>query len=652
MISRTVRSGLSWLALLACALPGTAQPVEVSYEQIWGKESALPLVPLRVTLKNPGDARQVNLTLEDGHGVQRTPVDLPPGSQKELEYIVRPSMGPARLLLQEGFSTRLVTIEVGFNANAAGTLAVISDTPGDFSSVRSGRLRPTDVQSRDFYAAPGRAPTRMAAYARIAAIILAEGAERMTDAEVKAVQQAVLAGTLLVVPVGAPKPILSDPRWQGWWPARVTGSRNVTDLSAFARDGTPPAGPLTLATAEPLADAAFQSSEGAMLTASHSVGLGRVLLLGYDPGVGALRRWDPLGRHLNRVLISERNAVASAVWDGPGRTLTADPYASGGGQESGLQLEAPSAGFVWISFALFLILIGPVQFLVLRRLDKGEMAWIITPALSVAFAMGLVIVGQRGLARFQQRETIAVLAVNPAGNLAAGAASQTFFLPEAGGYDLRVRPTDVIGFERLAFGGSDAALPYQREVADDGVMALPSLRVNSLAFVPINLLGEFAAPTRMEGAVRVAGTSGRTQIEGSVTNRGQADWEGATLMVGAAPIPWMKSLGNANWGGSFDRFRRVAATTKSLWNSAGGVPAGATEKISATLELETVRAIAEGAPVWLVAQTSDEGIGSPVGRSADSSSVNVYRVMPVANRAMAREVAAAIPEPVAPGRRP
>lgn len=636
---------MAGLAFGLSSLSALAQSVEVSYEQIWGKEAALPLAPIRVTLKNKGDARQVVLTLEDGHGRQRTPVDLPSGSQKELEFIVRPTVGASRLLIQEGFSTRLINLEVGMTLNSSGTLAVISDTPGDFSAVRSARLRPEDPQTRDVNAAPGRAPTRMAAYTDVAAIILGEGAERMTDAEVKAVQQSVLTGMLLVVPTGAPKPVLADPRWQGWWPARITGTRNVTDFSIFARDGAPPRGTLTMVTAEAVPGATMQSSQGVMLTASHSVGLGRVLLLGYDPSVGTLRQWPSLGRHLVRVMISENNAVGPQVGEGLAVGLLRGQFSGMEAPESGLQLQAPSAALIWVSFAVFLVVIGPVQFLVLRRLDKGELAWVVTPVLSVAFAMGLVTVGQRGLARFQQRETRAILATNAAGSLTAGAASQTFFLPEAGGYNLRIPPTDVIGFEAMGFGTTEAALPYGRDIAEDGIMAIPQLQVRSLAFVPINLLGQFPAFPGIESRVAVGGTQRRTVIEGRIRNRTDRSWISVGLVIGPAPIPWTQPLGNAGWNRSFDRFRRAEGKPQSIWNSTKPITPSASESVAAVLTLEQVRAVAEGAPIWLVVKTADEGIGSPVGRSSDSSSVQIYQAMTLENREFARQVAAAIPEP-------
>jgi hypothetical protein len=95
---------------------------------------------------------------------------------------------------------------------------------------------------------------------------------------------------------------------------------------------------------------------------------------------------------------------------------------------------------------------------------------------------------------------------------------------------------------------------------------------------------------------------------------------------------------------SFDRFLRRTATTQLLWREVGAVPPGSSKQVDAILSLENVRAIAEGAPVWLVVYAGDEGIGSPVGRSADSSSVEIYRATTLENRDFARQVAAAIPE--------
>ena len=61
---------------------------------------------------------------------------------------------------------------------------------------------------------------------------------------------------------------------------------------------------------------------------------------------------------------------------------------------AGREASVPALPWLLIGIALFIVLVGPVNFLLLRRAGKPEWAWATVPVLSVVFVAGFWIIGR------------------------------------------------------------------------------------------------------------------------------------------------------------------------------------------------------------------------------------------------------------------
>src|SRR5438067_11040089 len=110
-----------------------------------------------------------------------------------------------------------------------------------------------------------------------------------------------------------------------------------------------------------------------------SVGAGSVTLIGFDPTVG----W--LGG----------STATQALWRRllPGRS-GGDPASSGDDSQlvnavySLPSLTLPPVSGLLILLVGYIVLLGPINYLILRRLDRREWPWITMPALIALFAVG------------------------------------------------------------------------------------------------------------------------------------------------------------------------------------------------------------------------------------------------------------------------
>jgi hypothetical protein len=179
----------------------------------------------------------------------------------------------------------------------------------------------------------------------------------------------------------------------------VGGSAGIGTLSAFPDDVLPyrptatldvdPTslrsllGPLPVGASELPAMAgalgggrALATSGDRVIAADRSYGSGRVTLLGIDPTVrwlGESTSVDPLWRSLlpdrsgDAALLLDDSQLVQAVYQLPALALP------------------PTSGLL-IIIAAYILIIGPINYLVLKRIDRRELAWITMPVLVLAFA--------------------------------------------------------------------------------------------------------------------------------------------------------------------------------------------------------------------------------------------------------------------------
>ncbi|MFZ5816481.1 MAG: hypothetical protein ACOY93_14480 [Bacillota bacterium] len=173
-------------------------------------------------------------------------------------------------------------------------------------------------------------------------------------------------------------------------PVEVTEVREVelqplTDVGGRPVSGKGPVSVARLRTGHGLV-----FSEGVPLVASAPAGAGRVLFLAFDPGLNPIVTWQGQPQLYNRLLMA--GAQANPRWPNEREWML----------QQALQ-QIPDWGLpgVWTVALLlgsYLLLVGPANYLVLKRLDRREWSWVSVPALSLLF-LGLVYL--MGFGRFQ-----------------------------------------------------------------------------------------------------------------------------------------------------------------------------------------------------------------------------------------------------------
>ncbi|MCG8351480.1 MAG: hypothetical protein MI924_27235 [Chloroflexales bacterium] len=158
----------------------------------------------------------------------------------------------------------------------------------------------------------------------------------------------------------------------------------LTALGAFSRrhdpNDPPPSSTVAIATLKPGATALDQDS---LLVAS-SLGAGRVIFSAF--GLAALRAWGSEHFLWERVLQANPRVEPATLY----RVQGSDPL------QNGLDLPALQVLPFWVILLFilsYIIIVGPVNFLILRRFGRVELAWGTIPAIIVLFVFGTYLTG-------------------------------------------------------------------------------------------------------------------------------------------------------------------------------------------------------------------------------------------------------------------
>jgi hypothetical protein len=163
-------------------------------------------------------------------------------------------------------------------------------------------------------------------------------------------------------------------------PYRPTSTIDVAPESLTSLVGTIPdgAGDVPALAGELIRGRALAASGDRVVAAQTPYGSGGVTILGVDPTAGWLAE-STAGRSLWPSLIPARADGSVSMTDD-------SQIVSAVGNLPSLALP-PLGGLLLLLFG-YIALIGPINYLILRRIDRREWAWVTMPVLIVAFAVG------------------------------------------------------------------------------------------------------------------------------------------------------------------------------------------------------------------------------------------------------------------------
>lgn len=468
---------------------------------------------IAISLANDGAPVSGAVVAEGADGTVRRPVDLPAGARKQVELYVRPS-GVARQVKlrfedEAGDALASTAAEVRtFNLDAS-SIGIVGDGGGilraQIVARGQGAGEPLTLAVSDL-------PQRPEPLEGLAAMVWAADSTTLTPAQARSLERWVASGGQLVV-VGGPD-----------WQARTAAFGELlpmTDLQAT--DGvvsTALAGlagmedelPASTVASGTLRDGALglaqTDDEAALpLLATMSFGGGRVTYLAVDIGADAFR------------------AAASAplLW---ARLLPQQATTNGGFIDPGMDaesimtqalaaipsLEVPPAELLLALLAAYILLIGPISYIVLRRIDRRELAWVTAPVLVILFTAGAFGVGSSLKGTSIVINEIAMVRAAVDGSAASVQTFAGIFSPSREAYDVTADDDALLASVR-SFDQPDARRSH---VVEQGEPArLLGLQVTTFGLQTIR------ADTVVEytPGLDVSWHAGDGEITGEVTNR-------------------------------------------------------------------------------------------------------------------------------------
>lgn len=174
------------------------------------------------------------------------------------------------------------------------------------------------------------------------------------------------------------------------------------------------------------------------LVLSRQHGAGRVYFLAFDPSLSPLRDWPGLPDFFT-ALIEEHAALPPAWsagfenWDNARSALSTLP-----------DLSLPSPLLVIGFLLLYVIAIGPLNYLVLRIVKRRELAWVTIPAMVLAFTVLAIALGLSTRGARPVLARLAVVEVWPGVERARVSGLLGVFSPARATYDLAFAEGDLV----------------------------------------------------------------------------------------------------------------------------------------------------------------------------------------------------------------
>lgn len=315
-----------------------------------------------------------------------TPVDLPTGSRKTiLLYGQPPAFGQTAEVALVAGDQAIETVDVAIALHEPSQLVVgiLAEEPArivadlDLLPDPNGRapvIVPLGVEDL---------PERVEAWSTLDRLVWQDvDSGTLSSSQLAAMRGWIAAGGRLVIAGGTtgidalaalPDEIL---------PYRPTGTIDVDPtllaplLGSIPDDATP-----VPAMAGELSRGRLLAASGDRVVAAETpFGSGSVTLLGFDPASAWIAGSDSLAGDLWRRFLPPRGGSATPALSEDGSLVSA--------VQNLPSLALPPIGGLLVLLLGYIILVGPVNYLVLRWLDRREWAWATIPALIVVFTVG------------------------------------------------------------------------------------------------------------------------------------------------------------------------------------------------------------------------------------------------------------------------
>jgi hypothetical protein len=538
MKNRTLRVGLLrsaivsalLLTLIAVGSTAAASPVSLDVRPLLGgRFESGGWLALAVKLTNDGPPVAGYLLAGTSDGTARRPVELPAGARKQVTLYVRPQAFQRKIEVRFEKDTEVLAkaeadLQV-LDTTSAGQVLIVGDGSGSLRaqllSRGAGLPEPTSLLPTDL-------PERPEPLAGVDVIVWAADSTALTPAQRRSLERWVAAGGQLIV--------LGGPDWQARSEAfsellpvsglHAVDGANASGLSGWL-GGTAPAGKITAASGKAangaLVLATLGEKSGEPLLAAISRGAGRVFYFAVDLATDEFRGWDGASLLWSRLVPEDLvSAQFGGVIPGPDQANSMTQALA-----SLPSLDVPPVELLLAVIVGYILLIGPISYLVLRRFDRRELAWLTAPLLVIVFSACSYGIGSSLKGSEVILNQINLVRVAAGGSAASVEAYAGVFSPSKATYDLTVKADALLATLNSANFQPQPQANQLSYVADQGNPAhLRGLDVSVFGFqaVRADAVVDYQPALQVEWRVRERG------IEGTVTNTGSVEIEDVAVI--------------------------------------------------------------------------------------------------------------------------
>ena len=347
-------------------------------------------LPVHVEVENTGADLTATVRVSyknsnNGETSTSMEIELPSVSRKEFFLYIFPQgyLRDFNVSLLDG--TRVLE-KVNLTANCVTAenmiFGVISDNPGAFDVL--GDVKPLTGFARVAHLGISDLPDNAQTWSALDALVISNTDTSTLTAEQKgALETWIASGGKLLVTGGV--------RWQGtvagladFLPIEVNRTQTVFDLSAlqaYVGNQSPLESGAVLSVGSRRGDAdVLVEQDRIPVLIQKQFGFGTVYFLAADPALQPLSAWDGMAELYIRLLAYR---APTPRWFG-----NAGWYSYTANQALGAipVLGLPSIFYITCLLGIYVLIIGPLNYFILRRMKRRELAWVTIPALVIFFS--------------------------------------------------------------------------------------------------------------------------------------------------------------------------------------------------------------------------------------------------------------------------
>jgi hypothetical protein len=413
-------------------------------------------LPLRVSLRNDGEDLNAEVravvAASEGQAVYAVPAPLPSGARKELVlYVLPPTFAQAldvRLVQGDQVIAETKGIPVTLHPQNEYLIGVVTSNKDAFA-VLNGLDLPGRAQTRVVALSLPTLPERFEALRSFDLLILADvDTLDLAPAQGAALENWVKDGGRLLLGGGAAAQRVLSGLPAGLQVVQASEPVVLEDLQALGDYAGLPVqvpGPFLVSPPGDNSDGGaipVVRQEGQPLLLQKVLGEGWVSYLALDPAASPFDAWSGALSFWHKLLSPGAAFPTNVPPDIPVRTLEAEQMNSA---LSNLpELDLPSVRWLGLLLGLYILMVGPVNFFLLRRWHRLAWAWVTIPALTVAFSLGSYGMGLRLRGSDVIVNLISIVPVGSGGQAAPVRTYVGIFSPTRQDYDIRVNDEALI----------------------------------------------------------------------------------------------------------------------------------------------------------------------------------------------------------------